>query len=269
MGRRVIRLHAVLLLLASCAGAQNLLTPEEKQAGWILLFDGKTMHGWVDPRSKNPPGDAWTIEDGCLKAQPGPRITEDLFSEATFRDFELAWEWRISRRGNSGVKYRIQDHAYTISLPGRIERFEASVERGLEQRSAARPDKGQDYVIGFEYQMTDNALNLDALTNSKHTAGALYDITAPSRDATKPVGEWNQSRIVVKGKHVEHWLNGVKVVDTALDSPEERAAVEKRWNVAPRVARLLLEQPRADCPVSLQNHGDTCWFRGIRIRRIE
>src|SRR5690242_15551552 len=84
------------------------LTPQEKAAGWILMFDGKTMHGWVDLRERTPPGDAWSIEDGCLKANAKPRITEDLFSQRAFRDFDLVFDWRISRGGNSGVKYRIQ-----------------------------------------------------------------------------------------------------------------------------------------------------------------
>ena len=86
------------------SSAPNTLTAAEKKAGWILLFDGKSMHGWEDPRQRNPPGDAWTIEDGALKAQPHPKITEDLFLNRTFKDFELAWEWKISPAGNSGVK---------------------------------------------------------------------------------------------------------------------------------------------------------------------
>jgi len=86
------------------------LTPDEQKVGWVLLFDGTTMNGWDDPRLKAPAGDAWTTEDGCLKANKHPRITEDLFTKEEFRDFELAFDWRISPRGNSGVKYRIQEH---------------------------------------------------------------------------------------------------------------------------------------------------------------
>src|SRR5437879_13815294 len=99
-----------LLMCIGASGAPNTLNPEEKSAGWILLFDGKSMKGWEDPRLKTPPGDSWTIEDGCLKATSKPRIREDLFSSQTFRDFELVFDWRISPAGNSGVKYRIQSH---------------------------------------------------------------------------------------------------------------------------------------------------------------
>src|SRR5437868_4426958 len=94
------------------AQAPNTLTPEETRGAWVLLFDGTSMNHWVDPREKTPPGDAWAIEDGCLKAKARPRITEDLFSDKTYRDFELVFDWKISHAGNSGVKYRIQDHLW-------------------------------------------------------------------------------------------------------------------------------------------------------------
>ncbi len=222
------------------------------------------MANWVDPGQMTPPGDAWTIEDGCLKAQRRPRITEDLFSQKTFRDFELEFDWRISPRGNSGVKYRIQDHLFVPREPGL--KFEAQVERAFANRKNQRLDQGQDYVIGFEYQMTDDSANPDAKGNGKHTAGALYDMVAPSSAATRPVGEFNHSRIVVRGNHVEHWMNGVKVVDSALDSPPALAGIQQRWSVARHVYELLAKQPKKDCPISLQNHGDEAWFRNIKIR---
>ncbi len=262
---------AMLLVLSAIAasGQPNTLTPTEKKAGWVLLFDGSSMNGWSDPRRLNPPGDAWTIEDGCLKAVAKSRITEDLFSQQTFRDFELAWEWRISPAGNSGVKYRIQDHFFVLPRDvANHERFEAQVERTLANPVKARPERGQDYVVGFEYQMTDNGQNSDAQSSPKHSAGALYDMVGPSTDATRPVSEFNQSRIVLRGNHVEHWMNAVKVVDASLNAPEAQAGIKSRWAVAPGMARLLLEQPKHDCPISLQNHGNDCWFRSIKIREL-
>ena len=102
---------------------------------------------------------------------PIPRITEDLFTQDTFGDFELVFDWRISPGGNSGVKYRIQDHVFLHS--GWKGRFEDLVNLSLEDRRPDRPDKGQDYVIGFEYQILDNARNSDARAGLSHTAGAL------------------------------------------------------------------------------------------------
>ncbi len=255
-------------LAAMCASAQtNQLTPEEKSAGWILLFDGKSMNGWVDPRQYDPPGDAWSIDDGCLKANRKPRYTEDLFTKQTFRDFDLVFDWRISPAGNSGVKYRIQDHLFVLPTEPQ-EKFEASVQRSFEHRTSVRPAKGQDYVVGFEYQMTDDASNPDAKGNPKHTAGALYDMVVPSTAASRPVGEFNHSRIVLRGNHTEHWLNGVKVVDSSLDSPDALAGIDKRWSVVPALHEMLAKQPKKDCPISLQNHGDEAWFRDIKIRRM-
>jgi hypothetical protein len=248
----------------------NILTPGEKRGGWVLLFDGRTMNGWNDPRLKTPPGDAWSVEDGCLKAHASPRITEDLFTQETFRDFELAFDWRISPGGNSGVKYRIQDHLFVAphARNTESETFEQSVERSFRNRVQERPAKGQDYVIGFEYQITDDTKNGDAKGNRKHTAGALYDMVAPSAQPARPVGEFNHSRIVLRGNHVEHWLNGVKVVDSALDSPDALEGIQTRWGVAPHVYQSLATQPKKDCPISLQNHDNEAWFRNIKIRRL-
>ncbi len=262
----------IVLLAVTLAGvgwAQNSLTPQEKAEGWTLLFDGKSMKGWVDPRTKNPPGDAWTIEDGCLKAQKHARITEDLFTNQKFTDFELSFEWRIAPAGNSGVKYRIQKHMFLLPAADSPGRFETRVEATCLRPVTKRPDQGQDYVIGFEYQMTDDTANSDALGNVKHTAGALYDMVAPSTAAAKPVGQFNQSRIVLRGNHVEHWLNGVKVVDSSLDSEAAIAGIRKRWADSPHVSELLATQPVNECPISLQNHGDDAWFRSIKVRKLQ
>src|SRR5947209_20282345 len=91
-------------MAAGLMAADNQLTPQEKAGGWKLLFDGKTYAGWEDPTKKSPPGDSFTIEDGCLKATSHPKIEEDLFTQETFADFELQFDWKISPRGNSGVK---------------------------------------------------------------------------------------------------------------------------------------------------------------------
>jgi hypothetical protein len=247
------------------AAAPPTLTQQEKAAGWKLLFDGTTMNGWVDPGDLHPRGDAWTVSDGCLKAKSHAGITEDLFTRETYRDFELQFDWKISPAGNSGLKYRIQDHFFiNNAAPGR---FELKVEDSVKHR-LPRMTKGQDYVVGFEYQMTDDAVNGDAKGNEKHTAGALYDMVAPASHATLPVGEFNHSRIVLKGNHVEHWLNGKKVVDSSLDSSSALAGIRQRWRDTPEVLTMLATQPRKECPISLQNHGDEAWFRNIKIRKL-
>lgn len=261
---------AALVCLAAgvSAAADNQLSPQEKSAGWILLFDGKTFDHWVDPTKQSPPGDSFAIEDGCLAAQPRPKIMEDLFSTTTYRDFELEFDWKISPAGNSGVKYRIQDHQFLLA--GRTGKFEDIANASMRDRRKDRPARGQDYVIGFEYQIVDNSSNPDATRGGAlHQAGALYDAFAPSRDATRPVGEFNHSRLVVKGNHVEHWMNGVKVVDASLDDPQVASAAAKRWGMDTPIYDLLAKHPRVDCPISLQNHNDHAWFKNIKIRVLE
>jgi len=254
---------AILVLACLACQAQNALTPEERNAGWVLLFDGKTMQAWDDPRTKTPPGDSWTLEDGCIKACAKPRIGEDLISRETFLDFELVFDWRISPRGNSGVKYRIQDHTFVYEVPG-VRKFERQVDYALAHRLTERPAKGYDYVIACEYQVIDAK---DPA--SKGASGALYDLIGPSVAAAKPVGQFNHSRALLKGNRVEHWLNGTKVVDTDLGDPAIAAGRAQRWGTESPVYRMLTKQPRRDCPLSLQNHNDGAWFRNIKIRRLQ
>ncbi len=257
-----IRAGALVLAVWAASGARA-ADPQ-----WVSLFDGKTYAGWEDPTKKSPPGDSFTLEDGCLKATSHPRITEDLFTKNLYGDFELEFDWKISPRGNSGVKYRIQDRVF---LPDKmVPHFEDNVTAALQNRRTDRPAKGQEYVIGFEYQITDNAANSDARANGPmHQTAALYDVFAPLRDATRPVGEFNHSRIVARGDHIEHWLNGEKVVDGSLKAPEVAQSAAKRWQKDSAVYRLLVEQPKKSCQISLQNHGNEAWFKNIKIRALK
>jgi hypothetical protein len=200
-----------------------------------------------------------------MKAQPRPRFIEDLMSVEKFGNFELVFEWRISPGGNSGVKYRIQDLVWLVG--GKYKRFEDMVDESIRRRQTERPARGQQYVVGFEYQVIDNGRHLDALRGPKYQAAGLYDLVGPVKDVTRPVGEFNQSRIVLRGNRVEHWLNGVKVVDTDLGEAATGSA--KRWGAASPVYEMLVKQPRKECPISLQNHNDAAWFRSIKIRRLD
>jgi hypothetical protein len=255
------------LPLAGLWAADNQLTPPETAAGWVLLFNGRDFSHWEDPARKSAAGDSFVVEDGCLKAVAHPRIVEDLFSGENYGDFELEWDWKISPGGNSGLKYRIQDRVF---LSGQLApRFEDKVNQALANRLAGRPNRGQEYVVGFEYQITDDIRNSDAVRGGpRHQTAALYDIFPPLANRTRPVGEFNHSRLVVRAKHVEHWINGEKVVDGNLDSPEVARSMTKRWGEGSRVWELLVKQPRARCPISLQNHGDEAWFKNIKIHPL-
>lgn len=244
------------------------MLPPVSAQQWQVLFDGKTFKGWEDPSRKSPPGTSFVIEEGCLKSTKRPAITEDLFTTGTFGDFELEFDWKISPGGNSGVKYRIQDRV--IVQPERGVRFEDQVAAAMKNRRTDRPPAGQDYVIGFEFQITDNRMNADAKSNGAlHQTAALYDMFAPSKDATRPVGEFNRARILAKGDHFEHWLNGEKVAEGSLKAPEVARSVAKRWGQESAVHNLLVNQPRKQCQISLQNHGDEAWFKNIRVRKLD
>src|SRR5262245_22674402 len=243
---------AILLGYGALAHAQN----------WQTLFDGKTFKGWEAPR-----GGAFAIEDGCLRPMPKPQFEEDLFTVTKWSDFELEFDWKISPRGNSGVKYRIQDRV--ILLDEKPPKFEDQVIAAIKNRRKDVTAKGVEYVIGFEYQITDNAANPDASRNgATHQTAALYDMFAPIKEASKPVGEFNHGKIVVKGDHFEHWLNGEKVTEGSLKAPEIAKGVGKRWGVGSSVYDLLVNQPRRECQISLQDHGDPAWFKHSRIRKL-
>ena len=259
-------------LCASLALAQtpNTLTPEEKAAGWQLLFDGRTMQGW-----SRAGADAWTVEDGTLKSLPRPLLREDLISDGVYSDFEFTFEWKVAPGANSGVKYKIQE--LVLADPGQVPDskipFEAQLAYEMQHRTARRElvrpgSDAQIYPVAFEYQVIDDARHPDALRNPSSRAGSLYRMTAPSTAAARPVGDYNQGRIVVRGMHVEHWLNGVKVVDTTLDAPEVRKSIESRWAPGHPVRDLLEKMPKARTPVGLQHHGDTAWFRNLKLRPL-
>ena len=264
-----------LLVSASAALAQNSLTAEEKKAGWKLLFDGKTMRGWKDPSKLSPPANAWTIEDGCLKAVGKPQYREDLVSVQTFADFELQFEWKMSVGGNSGLKYRIQEF---VPLSGddikKAKKFEDALNGAMKtgkpptRASAMKGGESQTYVIGFEYQTIDDDKHPDARRGALYQSGSLYSMIPRIKQAAKPIGEFNQSRLVVKGNHIEHWLNGEKVIDASLDDPAIGAGLEKRWGKSSAVYQMLTKQPKKKCPISLQHHNDAAWFRNIKIRAI-
>jgi hypothetical protein len=153
----------------------------------------------------------------------------------TFRDFELTWEWKISRAGNSGVKYNVSEEISMANAPNHA-------------------------ALGFEYQMLDDSLHEDNKVPS-HRAGALYDLIAPS--AAKhlaPVGEWNSSKIVFRGNHGEHWLNGQKIVEFELGTPLMDSLLAKsKYRSIPNFA-----QKRAG-HIVLQDHVDEVFFRNIKI----
>lgn len=267
-------LALLLLTAASLPAADNVLTPGEKAAGFRLLFDGRTMNGWLDPAKLNAPGDAWMVEDGTLRTVLKPRISEDLLTEEEFGDFELLFDWRLAERANTGLKYRIQrtvfvDH--TRRQPG-PHGFEGMLGREMAGRLSDRaklPDgaQGEVYSVGFEFQLLDDDRHPDARRGGDRQTGALYSMIPATQKASRPVGEWNHSKLVVRGTRIEHWVNGVKVLEGSLDDQRIKDGVARRWEPAPGIRDALLK-PRPKGRIALQHHQDLVWFKNLKIREL-
>jgi hypothetical protein len=213
--------------------ALNTLTEKEKAEGWKLLFDGKSTMGWHKYKGKEV-GDQWKAVDGALTlAHKDGKNGGDIVTDDMFDSFELAIEWKVTKGANSGIMYRV---AETEDAP---------------------------YFTGPEYQILDNAGHEDG-KHKETSAASCYALYAPSEDATKPVGEWNQTRIIIKGDHVEHWLNGKKVVsyDLGSDDWDKRVAASKfkEWKKFGTIKKGGID---------LQDHGDDVAYRNIKIRVIE
>lgn len=216
------------IVLGTTALAVALLgAADEERSEFVPLFDGKTLNGWRTPAGAQPKT-GWEVVDGAihhLKGRGG-----HLVSEKQFTDFELRFEWKIAKGGNSGVKYRM-----------------------------THTTKG---LYGCEYQLLDDPNHSNG-KNPRTRLGALYDLYAPDESIKepRPVGEYNQSRIIAQGPKLEHWLNGKRIlnVDTSSDKWKELIGRSKFRSIDGFAA----EKPS---PILLQDHGDDVWFRNIEIR---
>lgn len=204
----------------------NHLTAQQAAQGWRLLFDGASTEGWRGWNKPGFPAKGWEIVNGCLRQTGGGG---DLITTGTFEDFELAFEWKVGKGVNSGLKYRVPEV------------------------------KG--YTAGPEYQILD-----DPGTNESHnplsSAGAMYHLFPPEGKQLAMTGRFNTSRIVARGKHLEHWLNGVKVLETDVDG--------EAWNKAKARSKFAKMAGYGDRPghLLLQDHGGDVWYRSIRLREL-
>jgi len=237
LGQAVLAVLA-LLAVATSAPAADTDTPsgQATNAGWKPLFDGKTTRGWRSFKKQSFPDPGWVVEDGwlhCLGKGGGNKGGGDIITDAEFGDFELTWEWKQAPGGNSGLKYFV-----------------------LETRNAA---------LGHEYQMIDDARNGDAkLAQGKRVTAAFYDVLKPTvPPPTRPPGQTNFSRILVQGDHVEHWLNGTKVLEYDCGSEATKAAVaHSKFKDTPGFGNKVKGH------LLLQDHDSEVWFRNLKIREI-
>jgi len=231
MKKLTLALLAAAFFTATGFAADNELTADEKTAGWKLLFDGKSAAGWRGYKQKTVPAKGWKVENGVLEKIVGER-GGDIVTEQTFLDFEFAWEWKLAPGGNNGVKYLV-----------------------TEERAGAP---------GHEYQMIDDGKHPDAKGAGTHLTAAFYDVLPTIENKPiKPAGEWNQSRLIVRGNHVEHWLNGKKVVEYELGSDVVKAALAKSKF---KNAKGFGDKIKGH--LMLTDHGDGCAFRNLKLREL-
>ena len=212
----------------------NTLSDAERQAGWKLLFDGKTTTGWRGYKmDKMPPG--WAAIDGALvrlKGGAGGKGAgggDDIVTTEDFESFDLSLEWKVVANGNSGVLYHVSEEPVT------------------------------SWHYAPEVQILDNSAH--PIRSKLELAGACYDLYPPSKDVTNPPGQWNRMRILVDGAHVEHWMNGEKIVEYELWSDDWNQRVAKsKHKVRPKFGTFKKG------PICLQDHSDRIEFRDIKIR---
>lgn len=219
-----------------CAQEPNALSREEESAGWRLLFDGQTTVGWRGYKSTTMPG-AWKVEDGSLLSRPAEGESRgDIVTIAQFDNFELSLEWKMTEGGNSGVMYRVAE-------------------------------EGENpWETGAEYQILDNNGHMDGL-NPLASAGACYAVFAPARDVTRPLGEWNQARIVARGNHVEHWMNGNKLLEYDVDSKVWLAHVKTSKYFQTAYGKGNWGRASKG-HIALQDYGGAIAYRNIKIRPV-
>ncbi|HEY8521851.1 MAG TPA: DUF1080 domain-containing protein [Gammaproteobacteria bacterium] len=219
---------AALAALGQTPEGTTMPSETERAQGWRALFDGETLAGWRALDAETPPA-GWRAAEGELVRESSGG---DLLTVEQFDDFELRLEWRIAPGGNSGVLFRVL------------------------------PEHGEAWETGPEFQVLDNASHPDG-RNPLTSAGANYALHAPLRDATRPPGQWNDVRLVVDGAHVEHWLNGEKVVEYELWSEDWEARV-----AASKFASLPHYGRARRGHIALQDHGDLVAYRNIMIRPL-
>jgi hypothetical protein len=227
----------------------NVLTEQEKSEGWVLLWNGVDFDGWRGVGLVRIPEGHWLVEDGAIRKLAGgevPRQADgqpvqggDLMTVATFENFDLRFEWKISLAGNSGLKYNVSEEMSQSFAP-------------------------QHAAIGFEYQCLDDSAVYDPPIMPNQTTASLYDLVPAGAKNLKPVGEWNESKVVFRGNHGEHWLNGGKALEFELGTPDMDARVAaSKFKSIPDFAK------KRPGHIVLQDHGSAVWFRNIKIRHLE
>jgi hypothetical protein len=234
-----MKILALLLpLLFACSNSKttndNMLNENETRDGWKMLFDGKTTNGWRTYQNKK--SDSWSVVDGTLHCKGSETnksdLRADMITNDQYENFDFSVDWKISKAGNSGIMYLVTEEYPTA------------------------------YLSGPEYQLIDEA-NFPEKLEDWQKLGANYAMHPAPEAKAKPAGEWNNTRIVVNKGHVEHWLNGKKIVEYEMwtDDWKKRKA-EGKWKDASGYGMAKKGH------IALQDHGSEAWFKNIKIKEL-
>jgi hypothetical protein len=219
----------IMTLLLGCILNSSTVLAKSSKGRWKVLFNGKDIGAWRGYQRDSFPSKEWVIDNGALKTVVGSQC--DLITKEKYKNFELALEWKVTPRGNSGIMYNVTE------------------------------DVGKyPWLSGPEMQILDDNEHPDG-KNPKTTAGALYALIAPTNKVLLPVGQFNKASLIVNNNHVEHWLNGKKIVEYELGSDTlNKLIAESKFKEMPRFAK------EREGHIVLQHHGEEVWYRNIRIR---
>ncbi len=220
-----------LILLSGIANAQAV-------GKWVYLFNGKSTAQLRGYKMDGFPAEAWKVEDGALVTNPDvPNV--DLVSKSTYTNFDLTFEWKMSKAGNSGVFYNVEETSPHQSGNG----------------------NSPNWLDNFEMQLLDDIDFNDK--EPKRSAGSLYDLIAPQNKTLKPVGQYNTGRLYVNKGHVEQWLNGVKVVEYEIGSKKLNDLIAaSKYKDNPKFAKATSGH------LMFQHHGQKIWLKNIRVKRL-
>ena len=226
------------LLLVSCLLCSIVtLSIAQKKGKWEVLFDGKSVDKLRGYKMETFPS-AWKVEDGALVAQPDiPNV--DLVTKETFTNFDLTLEWAVSKAGNSGIFYNVQENSAHESGNG----------------------NSPNWLDNFEFQILDDIDFNDH--EPRRSAGSLYDLITPVNKHLKPVGEFNTARLLVDHGHVEQWINGEKVVEYEIGSDKLNELIAKsKYHTNPNFAKSTTGH------IMFQHHGQKVWLKNIKVKRL-
>ena len=220
----------IFVLLSNSLWAQN--------KGWITLFDGESTNALRGYKMDKFPEGVWIVKNRALTAVPKTQNV-DLITKERFRDFELEYEWAVDTAANSGVFFHIQE------------------KKAMESGNGNSPN----WLENFEIQILDDKYFND--TAAIRSAGSVYDLIKPKNKTLKPIGQFNQAKLIHKAGHVEHWLNGAKVVEFEIGSPEMKAILAKsKFKNNPNF------HTDTEGHLMFQHHGQRAYYRNIRVRRL-